>query len=127
MPTVWLIAGLAVAAAGTATSIRTQDIAADKQKRAAAREARRQRAMALREARIRNAQIAQAAENTGVGMSSGAAGAAGSITSQLSGNLAFADQINKLQQGIIESNQQTGYANAATQIGGMMVNYGLKK
>lgn len=61
------------------------------------RESRRQQ---LREERVRRAQVLQAAENTGVGGSSGEATAISNLSTRVAGNLAF----------------QTGQGEAANQI-----------
>lgn len=65
-------------------------------------ESRRQK---VREERIRRARIIAASENTGTGSSSGAAGAVGALSTNLSGMVASASGQSKANEGINKQNQ----------------------
>lgn len=85
-----------------------QRIAQQEQKAAQSAQAAAERRQQIREERIKRARIMQSSENTGVTASSGAAGAAGSLSTQLASNLGF--NIGQRQAG---ENISTANQNAA--------------
>ena len=99
------IAAVVIAAVGLISSADSCKQARTHQKRArkiqagrARLEASRQAMETLREAQVKRAQIIQQGANQGVSGSSVVAGAAGSVQSQASSNISFAQQIFGLQQ-----------------------------
>lgn len=125
------IAGLALAAAGTAMSYSQQRRAAANQARAEeeqrkaqqeesasrASQAAAERRQQIRDQRIRRGQIEQAAANTGTQDSSGEGGALGSLSTQLSANLGMNEAGFQRGQRISVFNQ-----NAANAMGDARVN-----
>lgn len=97
------IAGLAIAAVGTYSSMEASKQANSARKKAAeeqnkirgeqnalaARDSAQERRQQIREERVRRAQILQSASNTGVAGSSGETGALGSLNTNLTNNLAI--------------------------------------
>lgn len=112
------VAGLVVAAVGTAASIqqgaearkdqkrarREQDAARGEQAAQGAAEAAQARRQQVREERIKRAQILQAAANTGTAGSTGMLGAVGGMQTQLGSNMG-------LSQGNVDRGQRIGVYN----------------
>jgi type II secretory pathway pseudopilin PulG len=103
-----LIATAVIAAAGaTASTVMSgaaQRDAMKLQQKQQALEAAKQKRDMIRQTRIAYATAQSNAENQGVAGSSSALGGAGSIRSQLSGNLSFLDQSNALSKQITSAN-----------------------
>src|SRR5690349_10433438 len=103
-PISWIaIAGLAVSAAGTVSSMESQRKAANAQKDQAAFQKRiadvknmRAQRDAIRQARIARAQVVNAGANSGTSTSSGVEGGASSVGSQLGGNLSYFGEVGGL-------------------------------
>jgi len=89
--------------ASTALSVAAQRSAARKQRRLLEVKQRRAQISQIREGRRLRAQAINIGAQTGGAGGSGLAGAVGSITSQLAGNLTFLDVTGNLQVGITRS------------------------
>ena len=104
-----------------ATKMRGRSLAA--QQRIADIKAARARTKAVREARIRRAEVLTGAQATGTGDTSAAAGAVGSVQSQLGANLSFLDRVGAIsrESSIFQQKAVTagGRAETASAIGGI--------
>ena len=105
--TVLAASALGVATVGTAYSIYSSERAAKSSRRLQRARATQEKRSQLREARIRRANIMNLAANVGTTGSSSALGGAGSIQSQLSGNLSFIDEGLSLQEAISKNQQRS--------------------
>ena len=97
------------AVVGTGLSVASQRAAARKQRRLAQIRNRREQISQIRQARQLRGRALNVAAQTGAAGGSATAGAVGSVSSQLGGNLSFLDQSLNLQLGINRS-----LSNAAT-------------
>lgn len=92
-------------------SRRAQEKAASEQRASNAAQAAQERRQQIREERVRRARILQAGENTGTGGSTLEAGALGSLSTTLSGNLGFSAGARMRADNLSIFGQQAADAN----------------
>lgn len=132
MPPLAVIAGIGVATlvVGTAVQIDQGNKAAKATQKSQQFEQQKnelqqaiQRRDAIRSARISSAKAKQAAENQGAANTSASQGGLGSISSQLSSNLSFLDNMSNLSslsgKALGEAARHQTYANAAGAVAGL--------
>ena len=125
------IAGLVLSAIGTVSQISSQKKAAKSRQRADRARQRqedlrqaRQRRSTIREARQRRAQVQSATTQQGVGASSAAAGAVGSVGSQAAGALSFLDTQAGLAREATAALAQASTFDARARFGGQIAQTG---
>lgn len=120
-----MVAGTVAQIEGQRKASNAQEDARGQQMAQNASEAARERRQQIREERVKRAQILQSASNTGVSDSSGAAGAVGSLSTNLSSNIGTnigriesANRISMFEQTAADAMFMASVGNQVAGIGG---------
>lgn len=125
MPNIALVIGTVASVVGTVASISSSNRAARARRQQETLTRRRTSRQAIRESQIRRAQAVSTARGAGAGVSSGASGGIGSLTSQVGEQLGYASQYSALSNIVTTQMARADMWSGVANLGGGLMSYGM--